>query len=317
MASVEPHGAFLGPLAILATIPFTPLFTTIMVLALAAVVLVAGLVAFSLLRARHRGEGLPQQDFGNRRLEIGWTAAPAILLAVVFGLTVRQMLTTPTPGTDLPGDRQPDIVVVGHQWWWEVRYPQLGIVTANVVHLPVGRRTLVQLTSDDVQHDFWVPQLGQKMDMYPGKTNYLWLEATEPGLFRGVCAEFCGAQHAWMRILAVAEPEAEFDQWMRDQRTPPDPPDSPLAERGRAIYVTRNCGSCHTIAGVSTGKAGPDLTHFGDRPTISAGVLVNTPEHLARYLENPQAIKPGIYMPNFRLTTEEIAALVAYLEGLR
>ncbi len=303
--------------AVAGAIPFDPLFTLLMVLAAAVVVLVAGLLAYSLARARRAGAGPPRQDFGNRRLEIAWTAVPALVVGILFLLTLVIMRTTPTPGTDLPDGRPPDIVVVGHQWWWEIAYPQAGVVTANVLHLPAGRRVLVQLTSDDVQHDFWVPELGQKMDMYPGKTNYIWLEAEEPGLYRGVCAEFCGAQHAWMRILAVAQPEADFERWVAEQRTPPQPLAEPLAERGRAVYAARTCGSCHAIAGVSTGEAGPDLTHFGSRPTISAGVLVNTPENLARYLANPQAVKPGIYMPNFRLSDEEIAALVAYLEGLR
>ena len=318
MEATGPRGWFLPPRTIAATIPFDPLFTGITVLAVAVVVLVAALLGFSLVRTRlPPGAGLPRQDFGNRRLEIAWTVAPAVILALLFGVTLQTMLTSPTPGTDLPDGREPDIVVVGHQWWWEIRYPQLGVVTANVVHLPVGRRFLVQLTSDDVQHNFWIPQLGQKMDMYPGKTNHLWLEAAEPGLFRGACAEFCGMQHAWMRLLAVAQPEAEFEQWVREQRTPPLASLSSLAESGRAVYTARTCGSCHAIAGVSDGEAGPDLTHFGSRPTISAGVLVNTPENLARYLENPQAVKPGIHMPNFRLTADEIAALVAYLEGLR
>ncbi len=300
-------------------IPFDALFTFLMVGAVAVSVLVAGLLTDSLLRSRRQPEaGAPRQTFGNRNLEIGWTAIPALVIAVIFVFTLMAMRRGPTPGTGLPDGQQPDIEVIGHQWWWEIRYPQHGgMITANEVHLPVGRRMLVQLNSADVQHDFWVPQLGQKMDMYPNKTNYIWLEAEEPGLYRGVCAEFCGAQHAWMRILAVAQPEADFERWVAEQRTPPQPLAEPLAERGRAVYAARTCGSCHAIAGVSTGEAGPDLTHFGSRPTISAGVLVNTPENLARYLANPQAVKPGIYMPNFRLSDEEIAALVAYLEGLR
>lgn len=308
----------LAPLIVGPVIPFNPLFALIMALAVGVVALVMALLAYSLLRTRRRPEdGLPRQEFGNRRLEIGWTIAPAVVVLALFGLTFYSMRATPTPGSGLPEGRQPDIVVTGHQWWWEISYPQRGITTANELHLPTGERLLVQLLSADVQHNFWVPQLGQKMDMYPGKSNYLWLEAREPGVYQGVCSEYCGGPHAWMRILAVARPPAEFDRWAQEQRTPPGVLPTRLAEQGRQIYVNRNCGSCHAIAGVSAGQAAPELSHFGGRRTISAGVLENTPENLARYLENPQAIKPGIQMPNFRLAPDEIEALVAYLESLR
>ena len=299
-------------------IPLDPLFTFIMVLAVAIVLLVGVLLGYSLTRRRRPAAAVPDQDHGNRRLEILWTVAPALLVAFVFGLTFYTMRTTPTPDTGLPAGMQPDIEVIGRQWWWEIRYPQAGVVTANVLHLPVGKRVLVTLTSDLVQHDFWVPELGQKMDMYPNKINYIWLEAKAPGLYHGACAEFCGLQHAWMRILAVAQPQAEFDAWLAQQAAPPPPPTAPLAQQGQTIYRQHTCGSCHFIAGTeSTGQAGPNLTHFGSRPTISAGVLDNTPENLAHYLRDPQAVKPGIYMPNFRLSEDEVQALVAYLESLR
>lgn len=300
------------------SIPWSPLFIFIMVVAVAISLLVAGLVAYSVRRFRARlGGGVPRQDFGNRNLEIAWTAAPAALVIFVFGWTFLTMRTTPTPGSDLPDGRRPDIVAVGQRWWWSFHYPESGVTVANEIHIPAGRRVLVQLTSDEVQHNFWIPELGQKMDMYPGKTNYLWLEAKEPGIYHGVCAEYCGTQHAWMRLIAVAQPEAEYAAWVRDQQTAPLPVTEPLPQLGRAIYIARNCGSCHAIATVSEGQAGPNLTHFGSRLTISAGVLTNTPENLAIYLRNPQAVKPGIFMPNFRLSEEEIAALVAYLESLR
>jgi cytochrome c oxidase subunit 2 len=300
-------------------IPWTPLFIFIMVVAVVIVLLVAGVLAYIVARFRAQpGAGVPRQDFGNRRLEIGWTVAPALLVSSVFALTVYVMSSTPTPGAGIPEGSQPDIEVIGHQWWWEIRYPQAGVVTANVMHLPVGRPLLVTLHSDDVQHDFWVPELGQKMDMYPGRTNHIWLEAREPGFYQGACAEFCGMQHAWMRILAVAQPQAEFDAWLAAQRAVPAPLVAPLAQQGQFVFQGRTCGSCHAIAGTPfTGQAGPNLTRFGSRPTISAGVLVNTPENLARYLRDPQAVKPGIFMPNFRLTEEEIAALVAYLGSLQ
>jgi cytochrome c oxidase subunit 2 len=299
-------------------IPFDPLTTFIMVVAALVVLLIATLLTLSLARYRRPPDALPPQDHGNRRLEIAWTAAPAALVVGVFALTFAAMRLPTNPGAGAPPDAQPEIQVIGHQWWWEIRYPQAGVVTANVLHLPVGRPVLVTLEASVVQHNFWVPELGQKMDMYPGKVNHLWLEAKAPGQYQGVCAEFCGVQHAWMRILAVAQPPAEFDAWLAAQRATPAASAAPLAQQGLAVFAAQNCGSCHAIAGTAwNGQAGPNLSHFGSRPTISAGVLENTPENLARYLRDPQAVKPGIFMPNFRLSDEEIAALSAYLESLQ
>lgn len=308
------------PLDLSSTIPFTNLFVVIMLLAGAVVALVAGLLGYIVLRYRDRpGEAPPPQVFGNRRLEITWTALPAVVVAVIFVYMFVDMRRGPTPGTGLPDGQQPDIVVVGHQWWWEVRYPKHGnVVTANEVHLPVGTTILVQLESADVQHDFWVPELGQKMDLYPNKTNYLWLEAKEPGTYLGVCAEYCGTQHAWMRIRAIAQPAADFGAWVEAQRSSTQPAANDPAVRGQSLFTQYACGSCHAIAGTQyNGRAAPALTNYSDRQTISAGVLDHTPENLARYLRNPQAVKPGSSMPNFRLTEPEVQSLVAYLESLR
>lgn len=197
-----------------------------MVAAVIVSLLIAVLFAVALLRARREPAGsVPRQNFGNRNLEITWTAIPAVVSAGVFAFLAVEMRRGPTPGAGLPEGRQPDIEVVGHQWWWEIRYPAVGgVTTANELHLPAGRQVLVQLTSADVQHDFWVPELGQKMDMYPNKVNHLWLEAREPGTYLGVCAEFCGTQHAWMRIRAIAQPPTEFDAWVQAQRGRPASP---------------------------------------------------------------------------------------------
>jgi cytochrome c oxidase subunit 2 len=305
-------------------IPLTTPFLVLMLLAAGVSLLIGVLVAYSVVRHRGRaGRGEPRQVHGNRNLEIAWTAVPALVLVALFGFLVRSMLTQPTAGTDLPAERAPDIVVTGNQWWWEFYYPASGVVTANEMHLPAGRRVLVQLKAEDVIHDFWIPQLGPKMDMVPGHPNYTWLEAPEPGVYNGACAEFCGVQHAWMRIYAVAQPPGEFDAWIRDQLESSPPPLTPLAQRGKEIFLgrtpeARTCASCHAIRGTpANGQAGPELTDFGNRVTISAGVMRNTPHNLALYLRNPQAVKPGIYMPNFRLSEAEIAALTAYLESLR
>ncbi|MDQ3856503.1 MAG: cytochrome c oxidase subunit II, partial [Chloroflexota bacterium] len=299
------------------TIPFSGLFTFLMLAALAVVLLVSVLLVLALMRRRPAGQ-LPRQTHGSTRLERIWTLLPALVVVFLFGLTLYVMRTEATPGAGLPTGGQPDVVVVGQQWWWEIRYPKLGIVTANELHLPVGRRLLVQLTSAQVQHDFWVPQLGQKMDMYPGKSNYIWLEAPKAGEYHGACAEYCGVQHAWMRILAVAQSQADFDRWAAAQKPPAQAQATGLAAQGRAIFSRSACGNCHAIAGTQwNGQAAPNLTHLMSRQIISAGVLENTPANLTTYLRNPQAVKPGIYMPNYRFNEQQIRALVAYLETLK
>ncbi len=313
-------------------IPFPPIFVVIMVIAIAICLLIAGLLTYAILRSRRQtDEAAPQQQHGNNRLEILWTILPVILLVAIFIYTAVDTGTGPEPGAGIPEGQAPDVVVIGHQWWWEYRYPPgrlhqqpTEIVTANVLHIPAGRQILVELRASNVQHDYWIPQLGQKFDMYPGKVNHLWLEAKEPGRYPGFCAEFCGVQHAWMNILAIAESEEQFEQWVQAQvssaEAPADiPPDqAALANEGRELFGRLACGSCHAIAGTEwQARAGPSLTNYSSRPTISAGVLEHTPENLALYLKNPQAVKPGIYMPNYRLSDEDVQALVAYLESLK
>lgn len=313
------------PLDTSPTIPFNALFTFLMVGAFLVAILIAVLVTMALLRAR-RQTTMPFQDPGNTRLEMTWTIIPAFVVIFIFGFMFYEMRRGPTPGTGLPAGQQPDVVAIGHQWWWEFRYPKLGdVATANELHIPTGQRMLVALTSDDVQHDFWVPELGQKMDLYPGKMNYLYLEPGEARTYLGVCAEYCGTQHAWMRIRVVAQPQAEFDAWAAQLRAAPAPVGD-QATRGAQLFTQYACGSCHMIAGTehrgstdpaSTRIGAPPLTNFATRQTISAGVLTNTPEHLAQYLRDPQAVKPGVLMPNFRLSDDEVAALVAYLSGMK
>lgn len=235
------------------SIPFNPLITFLVAAAVAVSVLVAVLLAASLLRARRQvGDEVPPQHHGNRNLEITWTAIPALVVVGVFTFMFIEMRRGPTPGSGLPDGRAPDIEVVGHQWWWEIRYPGTGgVTTANELHLPAGRQVLVQLTSADVQHNFWVPELGQKMDMYPNKINYLWLEAKQPGEYPGVCAEYCGTQHAWMRIRTVAQPQAEFDAWLEQQRAS-EPPPGDLAARGAQIFTSTPAAVATRSPGRST-----------------------------------------------------------------
>jgi cytochrome c oxidase subunit 2 len=315
----------IAPLDTSPTIPFDALFTFLMVGAFLVSILITVLVVTALLRAR-RQAGMPRQEQGNTRLEVTWTVIPAFVVIFIFGFMFYEMRRGSTPGKDIPQGQQPDIEVIGHQWWWEFRYPkQGGVATANELHLPQGERALVALTSADVQHDFWVPELGQKMDLYPGKQNYVYLDTRTLGTFLGVCAEFCGTQHAWMRIRVIVQPQAEFDAWAAQLRAAPAP-QGDQAARGAQLFNQYACGSCHLIAGTthqgstdpeSGSIAAPPLTNFATRQTISAGVVPNTPENLIAYLRDPQAVKPGVLMPNFRLTDDEIAALAAYLTGLK
>ncbi len=272
-----------------------------------------GLLLYMAARFRARpGDGEPRQVFGHRNLEIGWTAAPALILAVVFVLMLPALRSASAP----EGDALP-VVAIGHQWWWEFQYPNQGALTANELHIPVGQPVHVQLESADVIHSFWIPRLNGKTDLIPGKTNYLWLHAQEADTYLGQCAEFCGIQHAWMLLRVVAQAPADFDAWVANERQPAAAPAAAVAQ-GQQLFTQRTCINCHTIQGTSArGTVGPDLTHMGSRQTIGAGVLDNTLDNMRRWLKNPQAIKPGSNMPDFHLSDADVDALAAYLEGLK
>lgn len=293
----------------------TGLFYTIFYVALVIFVLVEGLLVYFVIRYQRRQKAeLPEQIHGNTPVEIAWTLAPALVLAVVFVLTVRTMSAvsiTAQPPSSL------NVRVVGHQWWWEYQYPDLNIVTANDLHIPVGEVVSVTLTSDNVIHSFWVPELTGKTDVIPGHENKTWLRAETAGQYNGQCAEFCGAQHAHMLFHVIAQPRDEFDAWVKGQQTAPAAPSGDAA-KGADVFNRSACIGCHTIEGTKgQGKVGPNLTHFGGRISIAAGTLLNTPENLALWLKNPQAIKPENDMPNLGLSQDDIQALVAYLESLK
>jgi cytochrome c oxidase subunit 2 len=199
-----------------------------------------------------------------------------------------------------------------------VRYPEGGIVSANEIHVPVGRPVRLNLTSRDVIHSFWVPQLTVKTDLIPGHTNTTWIQATRPGTYRGQCAEYCGLQHAKMAILVVADPPGTFARWLATEQQPAAAAADPLAARGRLALERNSCAACHTVRGTAaTGTVGPDLTHFGGRRTIGAGALANTRGNLGGWIVNSQTVKPGNKMPPQPLTSEELQDLLAYLESLR
>jgi cytochrome c oxidase subunit 2 len=275
--------------------------------------LVVALIAWCLLRFRERaGTAEPAQTAGNNRMEIGWTAASVLVVTFLFVLTARAMqVADPTP---LRGS---DLTVIGHQWWWEIRYPD-GTVAANEIHIPTGADLLVGIGSADVIHSFWVPQLGRKIEAIPGRLNQIWIRADHPGEYSGTCSEFCGAQHAWMRILVVAQPPDEFKAWLKREAVRVPPAAAGAALRGETFFRQNACLVCHEVGGVhSNAPVGPDLTHFAGRETIGAGVAPNTDSDLRRWLAHPQQVKPGSHMPDFRLTAAQVEDLRAYLDTLK
>jgi cytochrome c oxidase subunit II len=286
------------------------------VLAICGVILaiVIGMVGISLIRFRGRDDSQePPSYFGNRKLEIFWTAGPAVIIICLFVLTARGMRQSDPADT-----RQPDLTVISHQWWWEARYPQPGVVVANEIHIPVGAKWLVRLESADVIHDFWVPRLARKMDVIPGATNYIWLEPSAPGNYAGTCAEYCGGQHAWMRFSVIVESPEDYAGWLREQENPASTPATDSARQGAKIFQSMTCVNCHSIRGVSvTGGAAPDLTHLAGRELLGGGILPNTETNVFRWLRNPQGIKPACLMPNLKLTEAQAGALANYLETLK
>ena len=220
------------------------------------------------------------------------------------------------------GDDAPEgaltVDVIGNQWWWEIRYPGTDVVTANEIRIPAGRPVKLRLRSADVIHSFWVPELAGKLDLLPERTNTMVIEADAPGRYQGQCAEFCGLQHANMGIEIVAEDPADFDAWLREQSQPAAAPSSATAREGRKLFASSGCASCHTVRGsAATGDTGPDLTHLASRRRIAAGALPLTTSGLTEWIRNPHDVKQGASMPAPDLTDDEIAAIVASLEGLR
>jgi cytochrome c oxidase subunit 2 len=277
---------------------------------------IAGVVCLALgwvlLRYRARpGAPAPRQTRGHTWLEIGWTLAPALVLLVIAVPTIQVVFRT--QGAATPGALE--VVVRGWQWWWEFRYPALGVVTANELHLPAGRPVVLRLEGTDVIHSFWVPQLGGKRDVVPGRMNQITLTPEAPGEYAGQCAEFCGASHANMRMRVIVDRPEDFHRWAAAQQAPAREPAGPAAE-GKGVYTRSACVGCHTIRGVSAGVVGPDLTHFGSRRTVGAGLLPATLDNVAAWVRDPAAIKPGVKMPALGLTEAEARAVAAYLLSL-
>jgi cytochrome c oxidase subunit 2 len=275
---------------------------------------VEGLLLYCCWRFRERpGAPAPSQTHGHTPLEISWTVAFALVLLVIGIPTIRIIFRT----QQAPAATTFTVDVAGKQWWWEFKYPGLNITTANEVHLPLGETVAFQLHAPDVIHSFWIPGLGGKRDVVPHRVNRLTMTPEEPGEYLGQCAEYCGMSHANMRFRAIVHPKGEFEQWVKAQQAPPVEPKDPLAQQGKEIFSKSACVACHTVAGVSAGQIGPNLTHFASRRTFAGSMMLSTPENLVKWIENPQHMKPGALMPNLGMTGEQSKALVAYLLSLR
>lgn len=292
------------------------LFRTIFWWAVVVFVVVEGLLVYVLLRfRRHRADEEVAHIHGSALLEFGWTLAPAVILVLIAIPTMRTIFAVDQP----PEEESYPIEVVGHQWWWEFRYPEEGAVTANEVHVPAGRPVELRITSADVIHSFWVPRVAGKRDALPGDTTHLWFTVDSAAVHPGQCAEFCGTSHALMQMRLVVQPPEEFRDWVRAQSRPDTltaEADS-LALEGRRTFMGL-CSACHAVRGTrARGRIGPDLTNFMRRHTLAAGVLENTAENRRRWLDDPQAIKPANKMQIPDLSDAQIRALNAYLETLK
>jgi cytochrome c oxidase subunit II len=276
---------------------------------------VLGLLVTAIIKFRQRpGDSEPKQNEGSVKLEVFWTLVPALIFLFLGFLTFFVMESV----NPSKGKRQPDIIVTGHQYWWEYRYPKTGVVTANELYLPVGKDLLLEIRAADVIHSFWVPDFGQKMDAIPGHPNNLFLKPIRKGLFLGQCAEYCGSEHALMRILANVVSEKDLESWSQSQLKVPGAPTDKTAQHGHDLFMAKTCIQCHAIAGTkATAQVAPDLTHIADRRTIGAGVIANNLKNLTKWIMNPQDFKPGCNMPNMRLTESDAHDLAVYLENLK
>ena len=282
---------------------------------------VGGLLAYTVVRFRQRpgDDGQePPQIYGSNQLESAWTVIPIVTVIVLFLATTRTIYDVQSAAP--PADAL-NVTIVGHQWWWEIRYPELGIVTANELHVPVSelsqrRPTFLKLESADVAHSFWVPQLAGKTDVIPNRENRMWIEPTQPGTYVGNCAEYCGLQHAHMLLRVIVHTNEEFTKWVAEQKQPPA--DDPQTRAGRDLFLSTSCINCHTVRGTqAAGTFGPDLTHLMSREMLGAGTVPNTAEKLRDWVRDPQTIKEGCNMPNMQLTHNELNQMVAYLVTLK
>ncbi len=284
-------------------------------------VVVSALLVYSISKFRAKSgtaNSEPAQVYGSTQIELAWTIIPILIVVVLFMATARVLHAVqdaPMPASAV------EVTVIGHQFWWEYRYPKLGIVTANELHIPVSdpahpTPTFLQLLSADTDHSFWIPQLAGKTDLIPNHPNRMWMDPQRTGLFLGQCAQYCGTQHAKMLLRVSVDSPEEFAEWVREQRRPAI--EDERVAVGKRVFETTACINCHSIGGtVANGHFGPDLTHLMSRDTIAAGAAENTHDNLRLWIQNPDAIKRGSLMPAMQLSQSDADAVVSYLETLR
>ena len=284
-------------------------------------VIVFGLLVYAAVAYRRRADddgSEPPQVYGSNEVELAWTIVPVLILVPLFLATARVIASVQS--SEKPRDAV-EVTVVGHQYWWEYRYPKWNVVTANELHVPVSdpahpTPTFLTLLSADTDHSFWVPRLAGKTDLIPNYPNTMWIDPRETGVFLGQCAQYCGTQHAKMLLRVYVDTHEDFERWIEAQRRPARADDS--VSRGRQVFEATSCVNCHTVAGArADGVFGPDLTHFGSRETLASGAAPNTPETLRLWIRNPDAIKPGSRMPAMNLSDEDVEAVAEYLASLR
>jgi cytochrome c oxidase subunit 2 len=278
-------------------------------------VVVGSLLAYAVVKFRKRKDDdsrEPAQVYGSNQVEIAWTVIPVLIVVVLFMATARVIANVQKA---VP-ENAVHVTVLGHQFWWEYRYPGLNVITANELHVPTGIPTELKLLSADTDHSFWVPQLAGKTDLIPNHPNVMWVDPQKPGLYLGQCAQYCGTQHAKMLLRVYVQPRAEFDDWVRQQSQPAQSSDE-VSEGGRIFQATA-CVNCHTVAGTpAQGRFGPDLTHLMSRDTIAAGIAENNHENLRLWIKDPSRLKPGSLMPAMGLNEHDLNAVTVYLETLR
>jgi cytochrome c oxidase subunit II len=287
-------------------------------------VVVFALLAYAVVRFRSRpGDDRrePAQIYGSTQVELAWTVIPVLIVVALFLAAARVIASVQNPPRP-PGALE--VIVTGHQYWWEYRYPQLNIVTANELHVPLSdpahpSPTFLTLLSADTDHSFWVPRLAGKTDLIPNHPNQMWIDPHETGVFLGQCAQYCGTQHAKMLLRVYVQPRDEFERWVQQQQRPASgAAPGPASIRGERVFESTACVNCHVVSGTpANGRFGPDLTHLMSRDTIAAGAAPNTPQMLRLWLRNPDAIKPGSKMPAMGLSDQDVDAVATYLETLR
>jgi cytochrome c oxidase subunit 2 len=281
---------------------------------------VFALLVYTLVKFRGRAKDAsrePAQVYGSTQIELAWTIIPILIVVVLFLATARvihAVQDTPEPAGAV------DVIAIGHQYWWEFRYPRLGIVTANELHIPVSdpshpTPTFLQLLSADTDHSFWVPELAGKTDLIPNHPNRMWMDPQRTGVFLGQCAQYCGVQHAKMLLRVSVEGPEDFAAWVRAQQKPGAEDTAAIA--GRRVFERNACMNCHAVRGTpADGRFGPDLTHLMSRTTIAAGAAENTHDNLRLWIQDPSAIKPGSLMPAMKLSDADLDAVVSYMETL-